>query len=102
MCFALVLLLFAGGFAFAVVDGARSVAADHLSLLSLRGALDMAIPSLSQRLQDSMTHISSDISIPAMMFILNLPVFSIMWAMGTLLYLVLRPKEAGIGHISRR
>eukprot|EP01037_Dinobryon_pediforme_P002566 gene2566-2605_t len=95
------MISFAGGFALAIVDGSRSIAADHLVFLPLRGLLNIASPGLPDRLRPMIEHAGAKLWDPVALFVFDLPAFVIVWCIGALLYLASRRAAPQIGHSNR-
>lgn len=98
LSFLLALFLIAGGFALAVVDGARSIAAGQPVLMSLQALLNILAPAQLSRLQDYMASVFGS---PAA-FIMDMPAFCILWVMGGALWLSLRRRPQELGYKGRR
>ena len=98
LSFVLVLILMAGGFALAVVDGARSIAAGQPIFMSLQAMLNILAPGLLSRMQAYMDsavwgHLA---------FVMDLPAFCILWALGGALWLLLHRRPQALGYRGRR
>jgi|APCry1669189241_1035207.scaffolds.fasta_scaffold52794_1 hypothetical protein len=96
--FMLALLLTAGGFAIAVADGARSMAASEITFLSVHNGLDMLKSGLANQLLQQLGSEAGQ----SIAFVLDLPAFFILWGLGVVLFLILNRRQPDIGYLSRR
>jgi|GEM_PF-3894518 len=96
--FVLVLILMAGGFALAVVDGARSIAAGQPVFMSLHAMLNILAPGLLSHMQAYMDSVFGSLAA----FIMDLPAFCILWALGGALWLLLHRRPQALGYQGRR
>jgi len=96
------LLLLAGAFAASVIDGARSIAADQLSLTSVGAALYWAFPTkfpLAQAFVEKRLHpLLWD---PVLVRILLAPAFLFLALLGGVLLYLARRRAPPIGHSNR-
>ncbi len=97
------LILLAGAFAAAVIDGARSLAAQQVVLTPMGVALDYAFPSkfpllqpfVEQRLRQPL------LWDPVLLAILSAPAFFDMAVIGFALFYLVRPRAPTVGFSSR-
>ena len=97
------LMLLAGAFAAAVVDGARSLADQRVELTSMGRALDYAFPSkfpllqpfVEQRLRQPL------LWDPVLLDILSAPAFVVLALLGLILFYLVRRRPPAIGASSR-
>jgi hypothetical protein len=98
----LALALLAGAFAAAVIDGARSIAADQLSLTPMGATAYWAFPNkfpLMQNLVEKQIHpLLWD---PILLHVLMLPTWAILGIIGAGLLYVTRKRPPPIGHSNR-
>jgi hypothetical protein len=96
------LMLLAGAFAAAVIDGARSLAAQQLTLTSMGLALDFAFPSKFPLLQPFVEkRLHPLLWDPILVAILSAPAFVDMAALGAVIFYLLRPRAPLVGVSSR-
>jgi hypothetical protein len=96
------LILLAGAFAAAVIDGARSLAAQQVALTTMGVALDYAFPSKFPLLQPFVEkRLHPLLWDPVLVAILSAPAFVDMAALGFCLFYFVRPRPPGIGASSR-
>lgn len=96
------LMLLAGAFAAAVIDGARSLAAQQLTLTSMGLALDIAFPTKFPLLQPFVEkRLHPLLWDPFLIAILSVPAFVDMAALGGLVFYLLRPRAPVVGAASR-
>lgn len=101
LTFLTALLLVAGGFAQAVVDGTRIIGADHVSFTALQTLADMASTGFTERLHLSLDGISPLLWKPVLAGVFAAPAFLVMWAAGFVLYLLSRKRQPRIGTSNR-
>jgi hypothetical protein len=96
------LMFLAGAFAAAVIDGARSLAAQHLALTPMGLALDLAFPSKFPLLQPFVEkRLHPLLWDPVLIAILSAPAFIDMAALGAVIFYLLRPRPPAVGVSSR-
>ena len=96
------LIFFAGAFAAAVVDGARSLAASQILLTPAGVALYWAFPKGAARFQTFVeTQIHPLLWDPVLIHVLLAPAFLDLAVVGALCFLVARPPAPQIGYSSR-
>lgn len=96
------LILLAGAFAAAVIDGARSLAAQQAMLTPMGLALDLAFPSKFPLLQPFVEkRLHPLLWDPVLVAILSAPAFVDMAALGIVLFYLARPRPPEIGVPSR-
>jgi len=87
------LILLAGAFAAAVIDGARSLAAQQVALTTTGRALDYALPNKFPLLQPFVEKkLSPLLWDPVLLSILSAPAFVDMAALGLCLFYLSRPR----------
>ncbi|HEY1943502.1 MAG TPA: hypothetical protein VGH40_15425 [Roseiarcus sp.] len=92
------LMLLAGAFAAAVIDGARSLAAQQITLTSMGLALDLAFPSKFPLLQPFVEkRLYPLLWDPILLAILSAPAFVDLAVVGAVIFFLLRPRPAAIG-----
>ena len=96
------LILLAGAFAAAVIDGARSLAAQQLALTPMGTALAYAFPSKFPLLQPFVERrLHPLLWDPVLLAILSAPAFLDMAVIGFFLFYLVRPRAPAIGVSSR-
>ena len=96
------LILLAGAFAAAVIDGARSLAAQQLMLTPMGVALDLAFPSKFPLLQPFVEkRLHPLLWDPVLLAILSAPAFVDMAVIGFGLFYLVRPRAPKVGVSSR-
>jgi hypothetical protein len=96
------LILLAGAFAAAVIDGARSLAAQQVVLTPMGTALAYAFPSKFPLLQPFVEKRLSPLAWdPVLLTILSTPAFVDMAALGFVLFYLVRPRAPANGVVGR-
>ncbi len=96
------LMLLAGAFAAAVIDGARSLAVQHVVLTSMGVALDYAFPTKFPLLQPFVEkRLHPLLWDPILVAILSAPAFVDMAVVGFGLFYMTRPRAPAVGVYSR-
>jgi hypothetical protein len=95
------LILLAGAFAAAVIDGARSLAAQQVMLTTMGRALAYAFPSKFLLLEPFVKRLHPLLWDPVLVAILSAPAFVDMAALGFVLFYLVRPRAPRIGASSR-
>jgi len=96
------LMLLAAAFAAAVIDGARSLAAQQVMATPMGLALDLAFPSKFPLLQPFVEkRLHPFLWDPVLVAILSAPAFVDMAALGALIFYLVRPRAPTIGAASR-
>jgi hypothetical protein len=96
------LAMLAGAFAAAVIDGARSIAADQLALTPAGATLYWALPNKFPVFQAFIEHkISPRLWDPVLLNVLMLPTWLILAILGAALTFVTRKRPPPIGHSNR-
>ncbi len=95
------LILLAGAFAAAVIDGARSLAAQQVMLTTMGRALAYALPSKFLLLEPFVKRLHPLLWDPVLVAILSAPAFVDMAALGFVLFYLVRPRAPRIGASSR-
>lgn len=96
------LILLAGAFAAAVIDGARSLALQQLTLTPMGLALDFAFPNKFPLLQPFVEkRLHPLLWDPVLVTILSAPAFVDMAALGALIFYLTRPRRPIVGVSSR-
>jgi hypothetical protein len=95
------LALLAGAFAAGVIDGARSIAADQLSLTPMGATAYWAFPNKFPLLQSFVEHINPLLWNPVLLHILMLPTWLVLGILGLGLMYVTRKRPPPIGHSNR-
>lgn len=94
--------MLAGAFAAAVIDGARSIAADQLALTPAGATLYWALPNKFPVFQAFIEHkISPRLWDPVLLNVLMLPTWLILAILGAALTFVTRKRPPPIGHSNR-
>jgi hypothetical protein len=94
--------MLAGAFAAAVIDGARSIAADQLSLTPMGATLYWALPNKFPVIQTFIEHkISPRLWDPIILDVLMLPTWLILGIVGAGLVYATRKRPPPIGHSNR-
>ncbi len=92
------LILLAGAFAAAVIDGARSLADQRLELTTMGRALDYAFPSKFPLLQPFVEkRLGPLVWDPVLLAILSAPAFVDMAVLGFCLFYLVRPRAPKFG-----
>ena len=92
------LVLLAGAFASAVIDGARSLAAQQLILTPMGLALDLAFPNKFPLLQPFVEkRLHPFVWDPVLVSILSAPAFVDMAALGAILFYLVRSRQRDVG-----
>ena len=95
-------MLLAGAFAAAVIDGARSLAAQQLTLTSTGLALDLAFPSKFPLLQPFVEkRLHPLLWDPVLVAILSAPAFVDMAALGAVIFYLVRARAPAVGVSTR-
>jgi hypothetical protein len=96
------LILLAGAFAAAVIDGARSLAAQQVALTPMGVALDLAFPSKFPLLQPFVEkRLHPLLWDPVLLDILSAPAFLDLAVLGFALIYLVRPRAPTVGFSSR-
>ena len=96
------LMLLAGAFAAAVIDGARSLAAQQLTLTSTGLALDLAFPNKFPLLQPFVEkRLHPLLWDPVLVAILSAPAFVDMAALGAVIFYLVRARAPAVGVSTR-
>ena len=96
------LMLLAGAFAAAVIDGARSLAAQQLTLTPMGLALDLAFPTKFPLLQPFVEkRLHPLLWDPVLLVLLSAPAFVVMAALGALVFYLVRRRAPMVGVSSR-
>ena len=95
------LLLLAGGFAVAVIDGTRTIAANRLVLTSTGDLLQTALPARYPLLQPAAERIHPLLWKPVLVDILMVPACLAMAFLGLVLFWIARRRAPKIGYSSR-
>jgi hypothetical protein len=96
------LILLAGAFAAAVMDGARSLATQQLALTPMGVALDLIFPNKFPLLQPFVEHrLHPFLWDPVLVNILWAPAFVDLAVLGFVLFYLVRPRESPLGASSR-
>jgi hypothetical protein len=99
----LALLLLAGAFVAAVIDGARSIGSDELAMTSLGVTLYWALPSKFPLLQPLIEgRFGQRVWDPVMLTVLKAPTLVVLAAMGAGLLFLVRRRPPPIGYSARR
>lgn len=97
----LALASLAGAFAACVIDGARSIAADHFSATQIGETAYWANPGKFQQFQDYIEHHTHPLLWPILLHVLMLPTFAFLGIVGAGLLYVARKRPPPIGHSNR-
>jgi hypothetical protein len=95
------LALLAGAFAAVVIDGARSIAADQLSLTPMGVTAYWAFPNKFPLLEPFLRKINPLLWDPILLNILLLPTWLVLSAIGAGLFYLVRRRPPPIGHSNR-
>lgn len=96
------LAMLAGAFVAAVIDGARSIAADQLALTPMGATLYWAMPNKFPLFQAFIEHqISPRLWDPVLIDVLMLPTWFILAIFGAALVYLTRKRPPPIGHSNR-
>jgi hypothetical protein len=95
------LALLAGAFAACVIDGARSIAADQLSLTPLGTTAYWAFPNKFPLMQNFVAQIHPLLWDPILLHILLLPTWAVLGVLGAALLYAMRRRPPPIGHSNR-
>lgn len=93
--------MLAGAFAAAVIDGARSIAADQLLLTPTGATAYWAFPNKFALLQSAVERVHPLLWDPVLLDILKLPTWFILGVVGALLLYLMRKRPPPIGHSNR-
>jgi hypothetical protein len=96
----LALAMLAGAFAAAVIDGARSIAANQITLTQMGATLYWAFPNKLAHLQATLDHIHP-LLYPIALSILRLPTWLVLGLVGVGLFWLVRRRPPPIGYSSR-
>jgi len=91
------LLALAGAFASLIIDGTRSIAGSQISLTSLGGLLTSKLPAFEK----TIAHIHPLLWDPATVWLLRLPVWVALGAVGLLLMWLARRRVPEVGYATR-
>lgn len=94
-------LLLAGGFAAAVIDGTRSIAANSVLLTSLGDLARTLQPAKVAQLQPMLERINPRLWDPVMVKLLAVPACIVFAVLGLLLLWIVRRRQKPIGFSSR-
>jgi hypothetical protein len=96
------LVLLAGAFAGAVIDGARSLAVQQLTLTPMGLALDLAFPNKFPLLQPFVEkRLHPLLWDPVLVSVLSAPAFVDMAVLGLLIFYLVRPRQGPVGFSMR-
>jgi len=91
------LLALAGGFASLIIDGTRSIAGSQISLTSLSGLLTAKLPAYEK----AIAHIHPLLWDPVAVWLLRLPVWVALGAVGLLFMWLARRRVPEVGYATR-
>lgn len=95
------LFLLAGAFAALIIDGTRSIAGGALSLTSFGATLAWIAPDKFAGLKPALSHISPLLWDPVAVYLLMLPTWLLIGALGTLIMLAAQKPRPKIGYSNR-
>ena len=101
LVFLLSLLVTAGGFAQAVVDGTISIGADKIVLTSFAKLVELASPGLVERCHGWVNVASPALWDSGVRYVFAAPAFVVLWALGFVFYMMSSKRPAPIGTSNR-
>ncbi len=95
------MLLIAGGFASAVIDGTRSIAAGTLLLISFGDLFASALPKQFLALQAAAERMHPKLWNPVLLDLLLIPASLLLALVGVLLLWLVRSRTIAVGYLTR-
>ena len=101
LLFLLSLLVTAGGFAQAVVDGTVSIGADSIVLTSFAKLVELASPGVVERCHGWVNMAAPVLWDSGVRYVFVAPAFVVLWALGFVFYIMSTKRAAQIGTSNR-